>query len=308
MKKRLLSILLLLAVSVSFLTGCELLDMIGISFGEQYENISLDEIPEFDGENAYVVINKNVPFFDGERTDSSYESYSELDSLGRCGVAISCIGADLMPTEDRGSIGQIKPSGWQTVKYDVVDGKYLYNRCHLIGFQLTGENANEKNLITGTRYMNVIGMLPFENMVADFIKETNMHVLYRVTPIFDGANLVASGVLMEARSVEDGGEGIEFCVYVYNVQPYITINYKNGESALSTDKMPEDNDDEKVDTGTDEGAKNENTYVLNTSSKKYHRDSCSWAVKIAEENRDTFTGDIEELEKQGYEPCGTCKP
>lgn len=193
---------------------------------------SLSDIPAFT-DQAYVAINDNVPYFDDdELTTSSFEDYSTLDSLNRCGVAYACIGQDIMPTEDRESIGSVKPSGWKTVKYDIVDGKYLYNRCHLIGFQLAGENANNRNLITGTRYMNVDGMLPFENMVADYVKETNNHVLYRVTPIYDGNNLVASGVLMEAKSVEDNGEGILFNVYCYNNQPGITINYADGTSQL----------------------------------------------------------------------------
>lgn len=187
-------------------------------------------IPEYSGA-PYVEINGNVPeFTDGDMTTDSFETYSELDSLGRCGTAYACVGRDLMPTEKRGSIGSIKPSGWHSVKYDFVDGKYLYNRCHLIGYQLTAENANRKNLITGTRYMNTIGMLPFENMVADYVKETDNHVLYRVTPMFEGNNLVASGVKMEALSVEDRGDGISYNVFVYNVQPGVIINYENGDS------------------------------------------------------------------------------
>ena len=191
---------------------------------------SIEEIPEFSGE-AYVPVNGNVPFFMAEEiTDESYEYYSELDDLGRCGVTMACIGIDIMPTEDRGDIGSVKPTGWQSVKYDCVDGKYLYNRCHLIGFQLAGENANKRNLITGTRYLNIEGMLPFENLVADYVQETGNHVLYRVTPLFDGDNLVAHGVLMEGWSVEDEGEGVCFCVYAYNVQPGILIDYTTGES------------------------------------------------------------------------------
>lgn len=197
-------------------------------------SFELDEIPEFNESNAYVVINNNEPHFDEEDlTTKSFERYSELDNLGRCGVAYANIGKDTMPTEERESIGQIKPTGWHTVKYDCVDGKYLYNRCHLIGYQLTAENANEKNLITGTRYMNVEGMLPFENQVADYIEETGNHVLYRVTPIFKDNNLVASGVQIEAKSVEDSGEGVLFNVYVYNNQPSIEINYLTGESKLT---------------------------------------------------------------------------
>ena len=193
----------------------------------------LDDIPEFSG-TPYVVINDNIPYFGiGDYTTTSFEFYSELDALGRCGVAYACIGKDIMPTEERESIGQVKPSGWHTVKYDCVNGKYLYNRCHLIGFQLAGENANEKNLITGTRYFNVEGMLPFEDMVADYVRETNNHVLYRVTPIYTGDNLVANGVLMEAYSIEDNGDGVCFNVYVYNNQPGVTIDYASGESWLS---------------------------------------------------------------------------
>lgn len=191
---------------------------------------SVLSVPEFSGQ-PYVVLNDNVPeFTEDDLTVDAYEFYSELDRFGRCGYAMACLGRELMPTEDRGSIGQVKPSGWHTVKYDIVDGKYLYNRCHLIGFQLAGENANERNLITGTRYLNVDGMLPFENMVADYVKETGNHVLYRITPIYDGDNLVARGVQMEAISVEDNGEGICFHVYAYNNQPGVIIDYATGES------------------------------------------------------------------------------
>lgn len=199
---------------------------------------SVMDVPAFSGD-AYVVINDNMPeFSDRELTTSAYESYSRLDVMGRCGIAVACIGKELMPTEERGSIGQIKPSGWQTVKYDFVDGKYLYNRCHLIGFQLTGENANECNLITGTRFLNVEGMLPFENMIADYVKETGNHVLYRVTPVFDDGCLVARGVQMEAFSVEDAGEGICFNVYAYNNQPGVTIDYRTGESVVAAVDTP----------------------------------------------------------------------
>lgn len=196
------------------------------------ETVTLADIPEYDGK-PYVVLDDNEPgFTEEELTDASYEFYSELDIYGRCGTVEACIGKEIMPTEERGSIGQVKPSGWHTVKYDIVDGKYLYNRCHLIAFQLAGENANVKNLITGTRYMNTEGMLPFEDMVADYVRETGNHVMYRVTPIYEGTNLVASGVQMEAKSVEDGGKGVSFHVFVYNVQPGIAINYATGESKL----------------------------------------------------------------------------
>lgn len=193
-------------------------------------SITLADIPEYSGE-PYVVLQDNWPDFDaGDLTTEAFETYSELDYLGRCGVAYANVCLDIMPTESREEIGQVKPTGWQTVKYDCVDGKYLYNRCHLIGYQLAGENANKQNLITGTRYLNVTGMLPFENMVDDYVEETENHVLYRVTPVFDGSNLVASGVQMEAFSVEDEGEGICFNVFVYNVQPGIRIDYATGES------------------------------------------------------------------------------
>ena len=193
-------------------------------------SVSLDSIPEYSGD-PYVVVNNNVPFFSKEDLEAEvFESYGDLDSLGRCTVAYSMVGTETMPTQERGSIGQVKPTGWHAVKYDNVDGKYLYNRCHLIGYQLTAENANVNNLITGTRYLNVQGMLPFENLTADYIKETGNHVLYRVTPVFEGENLVASGVLMEAESVEDAGDGVEYCVYVYNVQPGVEIDYATGEN------------------------------------------------------------------------------
>lgn len=256
--------------------------------------VSLDQIPPYFGQ-AYVPIDDNVPgFTEDELTTDSYEYYSPLDELGRCGFARSCVGVDLMPTEERGSIGSVKPSGWQTVKYDCVDGKYLYNRCHLIGFQLTGENANKQNLITGTRYLNVEGMLPFENLVADYVKETENHVLYRVCPVYDGGNLVASGVTMEAKSVEDDGEGVSFFVYVYNVQPGVEIDYATGESWLEGGTRPE--------------AAPETAYVLNTSSKKFHLPDCSGANSMKAENRQETSSSRQELLDQGYEPCGTCKP
>lgn len=198
--------------------------------GKDQPSFDLSSIPAFTNK-PYVVLNNNVPAFpDKDKTKKSFEHYSNLDSLGRCGPAYANVGRETMPTQKRGPIGNVKPTGWQTVKYEGIDGKYLYNRCHLIGYQLTAENANPKNLITGTRYLNVTGMLPFENMVADYVKETNHHVLYRVTPIFQGSDLVARGVQMEAWSVEDKGAGIQFNVFVYNNQPGITIDYKTGKS------------------------------------------------------------------------------
>jgi len=197
------------------------------------KSFNLDDIPEFDGKTPYVIINNNEPNFPEEDFNSnSFEKYSELDSLGRCGVAYANVSKVTMPTEDRGEISKVKPTGWHTVKYDCVEGKYLYNRCHLIGYQLTAENANKQNLITGTRYLNVDGMLPFENQVAEYVKQENGHVLYRVTPIFKENNLVAIGVQMEAESVEDKGEKVKFNVYAFNVQPNIKIDYLTGNSEL----------------------------------------------------------------------------
>lgn len=273
------------------------------STSEAASAIDLSNIPAFSGE-PYVVINDNIPdFTDTDLTTSSLE-YSSLDTLGRCGVAYACIGTDLMPTEDRGSIGQVKPSGWHTVKYDCVDGKYLYNRCHLISYQLTAENANENNLITGTRYLNVKGMLPFENMVADYIKETGNHVLYRVTPIFEDNNLVASGVQMEAKSVEDNGEGILYNVYCYNSQPGVGINYAAGDSWL--DGETTESQDSISQSGSSENSKV--TYILNTNSYKFHVSSCSSINQMSESNKQEFTGSRDEVVAMGYDPCGRCNP
>lgn len=193
---------------------------------------SREDIPQYSNK-SYVIINDNEPYFSEEDINTNtFEKYGELDNLGRCTLAYANIDKSMMPTKKRGSIGSIKPTGWHTIKYDIVDGKYLYNRCHLIGYQLTGENANEKNLITCTRSMNTIGMLEFENKVAKYIKETNNHVLYRITPIFEGDDLLATGVEMEALSIEDNGEGIKFNVFVYNIEDGIIIDYKTGDSKL----------------------------------------------------------------------------
>lgn len=287
--------------------------------------LSVSSVPDFKGV-AYVVINGNKPgFSDKEITTSSFEKYSSLDYLGRCGVAFACLGRDIMPTEERGSIGQVKPSGWHTIKYDCVDGKYLYNRCHLIGFQLSGENANERNLITGTRYMNVEGMLPFENMVADYIKETDNHVMYRVTPVYDGNNLLASGVQIEAYSVEDDGDGICFNVYCYNAQPGVKINYSDGSSMLGDEPVTEAQT-KKNETTSDKssvGGVTENSsasvtkeqqpsasyhYILNTNSKKFHYPSCDSVKKMSEENKCEYKGSRDDLLSEGYVPCKNCDP
>ena len=239
MKRRILCTSLI-AVLLASLFGCATLPQERPQ--EDAVTITIDEVPVYSGD-PYVVINDNEPSFSSEELESdSFESYGELDDLGRCTIAFANLSKELMPQGERGSIGQVKPSGWQTVRYDSVDGKYLYNRCHLIGWQLSGENANERNLITGTRYMNTEGMLPFENMVADHIKETDGHVLYRVTPIFVEDELVARGVQMEAYSIEDAGASICFNVFVYNVQPGIEIDYSDGSSRLSetADESQED--------------------------------------------------------------------
>lgn len=297
-----ISLIALLLVATILFSGCAFLDAI---FGKDNIPISLDEIPEFSGE-PFVVINGGVPFFTSEEiTTKSYESYSELDELGRCGVAMACIGRDMMPTEDRGDISDVKPTGWHTVKYDCVSGKYLYNRCHLIGYQLTGENDNEKNLVTGTRFMNWDGMVEFENMIADYIKDTDNHVMYRVTPIFDGYDLVCRGVLMEAYSVEDEGEGIQFNVYCYNNQPGVVINYYDGVSWLDGEAPPPADEDGK---GEDGGTDGEFTYILNTNSKKIHLPNCSSAASTKPENKTTTSKTKDELIDDGYTPCNVCKP
>ncbi len=293
--RRIRACFVLLAMLCVLLSGCQTLPA-----AVPAPSYTLDELPDYAGQ-PYVLLNENEPDFPEEDfTANSFETYSPRDALGRCGTAYANIGTDLMPTEERGSIGQVKPSGWHTVKYDCVDGKYLYNRCHLIGYQLAGENANEDNLITGTRYLNVEGMLPFEDQVADYVQETENHVLYRVTPIYEGQNLLASGVVMEAESVEDGGAGVCFCVYVYNVQPGVCIDYATGESWLETEVQPETT----AAPGTAEGTH----YVLNTSSMKFHLPTCSGVESMSPANRQDYTGDRQTLLDQGYSPCGTCKP
>ena len=291
------------------------------TYNEQSTGQTFDfsDIPAYAGQ-PYISVNDNIPFFtDEELSSTSYETYGELDYLGRCTTCVASVGVDLMPTEERGNIGSVKPTGWHTVKYDFVDGKYLYNRCHLIGYQLTGENANEKNLITGTRYLNIEGMLPFENMVADYVKETKNHVMYRVTPVFDGENLLAAGVLMEGKSVEDNGDGVLFCVFAYNVQPGVTIDYATGESyADGTDGVtaePETASQVTDDAASSQAMDNaaaelseEQTYILNTNTQKFHKPDCKSVETIKPQNYAEFTGAREELLAAGYEPCKNCNP
>lgn len=293
--------------------------------GEVTSAFSLREIPAYSG-TPYTEVNGNQPYFtEEELTPQSFETYSELDSLGRCGVAYANVGQDLMPTEPRGEIGAVKPTGWHLVKYDNVDGKYLYNRCHLIAYMLAAENANPQNLITGTRYLNVQGMLPFETKVCDYVKNTGNHVLYRVTPIFDGDNLLADGVLMEAYSVEDAGEGIQFCVFAYNVQPGIGIDYATGDNwaessgtyqstaasvAVET-PVPQPETDTAVQITPESSAPQESqgiTYVLNTNTKKFHYPTCSSVDDMKEKNKQIYTGSREEVINMGYVPCKRCNP
>ena len=307
MNKKFLNILLLLIVSLSVLSGCSAgennffndLDITAQSASD-YVNYDLSNVPDYDGK-AYVELNGNVPeFSESEKTYSeSFEEYGKLDSLGRCTYAVSCIGKDLMPTEKRGSIGSVKPSGWHISKYDFVDGKYLYNRCHLIGYQLTAENANERNLITGTRYLNVEGMLPFENDVADYIEITNNHVYYKVTPIFEGNNLVANGVQMQAYSVEDNGQGVSFNVYCYNVQPGVAIDYATGDNQTVASSSI-------TSTSSDEADKK--TYIVNTKTKKFHNPDCDGAKKMSSSNKKKYKGTRDSLISNGYSPCQKCNP
>lgn len=276
---------------------------VGVTEGSS-KSFDLSTVPAYSGQ-PYVSINNNVPFFtDSDLTTDAFENYSELDDLGRCGVAYANVCKEIMPTEKRGAIGMIKPSGWKTVKYDNVDGRYLYNRCHLIGFQLAGENANRKNLITGTRYMNVDGMLPFENLVADYVKETNHHVLYRVTPIFNSSNLVASGVLMEAKSVED--DEVEFCVYCYNVQPGIEIDYATGDSHESDSSAAQASPDNNNSTAVSDTQTS--TYVINENTKKFHRSDCASVTQMNGNNKREYTGTRQELLDEGYSACKSCNP
>ena len=290
MNAKKIKILSLLLALIFLLSGCAFFYQSSVPEAEPVEPKS---------NSTYEVVNDNQPQFTQDQiTDESYEFYSELDELGRCGYTMACIGVDIMPTTERGSIGQVKPSGWHTVKYDCVDGGYLYNRCHLIGYQLTGENANERNLITGTRYLNVEGMLPFEDMVADFVKETEYHVMYRVTPVFEGYELVARGVQMEAWSVEDNGEGVCFNVYVYNQQPGVIINYADGSSSLKSSGNATET------TAIVEEA----LYIINLNSGKFHRESCNNAQTISDLNRMESTAGRQVLIDMGYEPAGCCAP
>lgn len=301
-------------------TQTDISDNIHISEDIQWNT---GKIPAYDG-SPYVEINENKPSFSEEvLTTEAFEYYSQLDSLGRCGAAYANVGREIMPTEPRGLIGEIHPSGWQLANYhELIDGNYLYNRCHLIAFQLTGENANEKNLITGTRYLNTEGMLPFEILVGNYVRDTGNHVLYRVTPVFRGDNLLASGVIMEAMSVEDRGEAISFCIYAYNVQPGIHINYKNGDNWLEEEDgvsrslpdqeektdLKEENTDPELETDTGTEKESEEYYVLNTNTHRFHRPDCDSVSDMKEKNKAISEENREELIQNGYQPCGRCNP
>ena len=257
------------------------------------------QIPAYSG-SPYAVVSDNAPSFGEEDRAAAPETYAPLDSLGRCGTAMAVVSRDTIPTEERGSIGMVKPSGWHTVRYDdLISDRYLYNRCHLIGYQLTGENANERNLITGTRYMNVEGMLPFENQMADYVESTGNRVLYRVTPVFVGAELVARGVHMEALSIEDDGAGVSFNVFCYNVQPGVRIDYATGESWREQQEAPAQAEQESAE---------EATYVVNTNTGKFHLPGCRSVRQMKDANKKEVTATRDDLLTQGYEPCGNCNP
>ena len=264
-------------------------------------DFDINTVPDYNGAPVYIV-NNNIPFFKAEEiARESYETYLELDALGRPRGAIACLSKDTMPAKDeeRGVIGNIKPPGWHTIKYpDVISDLYLYNRCHLIGWQLCAENDNELNLVTGTRYLNIEGMLPYENKVDDYIDETGNHVMYRATPIYEGDNLVCNGILIEAKSVEDNN--CAFCVYCYNVQPYITIDYATGESYLADDNQSATNDSTNKTRAND--------YVLNTNSMKIHRPDCKYAKSISDNNRLDCNEYLSDLIDEGYTICKSCNP
>ena len=335
--KKFYSILSLFLISITLFTGCTPSNSTTPTITEQpiYETehktidlqpqetqqptpkaeFDINSIPDYNGK-PYVSINNNIPYFtEKDYTTNSFESYSPLDSHGRCGVAFACIGSDIMPTEERGNIGSVKPSGWHSIRYECVDGLYLYNRCHLLGYQLTGENANEKNLITGTRSLNVDAMLDFENMVADYVKETNNHVLYRVTPIFEGNNLLSTGVLMEGYSVEDNGEAICFNVFCYNEQPGIIIDHSNGDSRAEGGSAPYGSSETVTPApkstptpSTPSTNSQTSSYIGNKNTKKFHYPYCHSVKQMKEKNKKYLNCTRDEAISQGYVPCKNCNP
>ena len=322
-KLRILALTVLVAISATFLQLPTQIDSSLVSSSNveavqaatnKQDGFFIKQVPRYKGK-ASVKVNGNKPYFTKKEKENTktFESYHKLDKLGRCGVCYANVSKATMPTEERGNIGMVKPSGWHTVKYNgVVDGNYLYNRCHLIAYCLTAENANKKNLITGTRYLNIEGMLPYEEKTARYVDDTGNHVLYRVTPIFEGNNLVASGVLMEAYSVEDKGKGLSFCVYCYNVQPGVTINYATGDSHLSgkTDKNEnKDSSGKKNDGSKQETTESgQQTYILNTNTKKFHKPDCYSVKQMSEKNKKKYKGSRKSLINEGYSPCKNCNP
>lgn len=279
------------------------------------EKVDSDKAVEYSGK-AYIELNNNIPSFTDKekKTIKSFEKYSRLDRLGRCGVAFANVSTDTMPDEERTSLSSVRPTGWIQNKYSFISSGYIYNCCHLIGYQLTGENANERNLITGTRYMNVSGMLPFENRVAKYVTSTKNHVLYRVTPVFEGDNLLASGVKMEAWSIEDRGKGVCFNVYCYNVQPGIKITYSNGNNCsdgtikgkITGSKKGSTNKSKAYTYKKKHTAKTNAKYILNPNSKKFHLPNCGAVKNMSEKNKKEYNGNRADLIKQGYKACSLC--
>ena len=270
--------------------------------------IILENIPDWNGEPS-IEINDGEPAFTDSESDTikdqNQDDLSSLDDLGRCGNVTACVSEDTMPEGSRGSIGMIKPAGWHLVKYDFIDGKYLYNRCHLIGWQLTGEGAEERNLITGTRYLNVEGMLPYENQVADYVRDTGSTVAYRVEPVYSGDDLLARGVHIEAKSIEDNGSDLSINVYCYNVQPNIDIDYETGDSQLDKEAATTESGE---DSSAGSGDASESTYILNTNTKRYHLEGCRSLSQMKNKNKRTFHGSKKKLKEMGYAPCGNCNP
>ncbi len=268
------------------------------------------DFPAYSGE-AYTAMNGNRPYFDTEElVPESFELYYPLDALGRCTMAEAVIGQDTMASGSRGEIWMVKPAGWHSDRYASVDGEALYNRCHLIAHYLSDEDANPRNLVTGTRYMNTYGMNAAENMIGDYVKETGNHVRYRVTPVYTGDHLLCDGLLVEAYSIEDDGEDICFCIYAYNVQPGFVIDYATGDNYSESGE-------EKLGAASETTASYEDylaeedengTYILNVKSKKFHRPDCQGAKDISEKNRKEYTGSRNRLVEDGYKPCGSCNP
>ena len=309
----------LLAAALAMLTLVASLCSFGCKASETHleSTDTAYDIPQYAGKPS-VEVNGNVPYFtEGDLARGPFEEFSSLDSLGRCGAAFARLGPETLTDGDRGSIGMVKPSGWQVSKYDWIDGEYLFNRCHLIAYSLSGQTDNELNLITGTRSMNVLGMLPYESKTRSYIEETGNHVLYRVTPIFEGENLVASGVLMEAQSIEDAGAGIKFCIWCYNVEPGVAIDYATGNNHAEESMANAPEADEPMrnasptrtfSPSTQQGESEARLYVLNTNTKRFHYPECPSVSDMKEKNKREYEAPRNEIIDMGYIPCGACKP